>query len=98
VQIAYSISNPAVFDALVTSAIVSSFFSGPGQQLIPAPLRVERFDDTTLLSESRLINLEEAAGQPAFVFGFNVQGVADTSAQLACTDFPVLFFSVQTAP
>jgi hypothetical protein len=99
VQIAYSISNPAVFDALVTSAIVSSFFSGPGQQFISgAPLRVERFDDTTLLTESRLINLEEAAGQPAFVFGFNVQGVADTSAQLACTDFPVLFFNVQTSP
>jgi hypothetical protein len=99
VQITYSISNPAVFDAFVTSAIISSFFSGPGQEFVSgAPLRVERFDDTTLLTESSLLNLREAAGKAPFVFGVNVQGVADTSASVGCEDFPVFYFEVTAAP
>jgi hypothetical protein len=84
-----------VFGAFVNSAIVSSFISGPFQQLISGePLSVERFDDITLLTESRLINLKEAAEQPPFVLGFDVQGVADTTASLGCTDFPFLYFQV----
>jgi hypothetical protein len=51
-----------------------------------------------MLTESKLLDLREVSKRPSFVFGFNVRGVADTSAGLECEDFPVFFFRVSPAP
>jgi hypothetical protein len=98
VQIVYAVSNPSVVGAIINSAIASSFFSGTGQQLIPSPLTIERFEDVTLLTETMILNLQEASAIPGYVFGMNVQGVTDNSASNRCSDFPILVFSVTAAP
>jgi hypothetical protein len=95
VQIVYAVSNPSVVGAIINSAIVSSFFSGSGQQLITSPLTLERLSDRTLLTESKVLNLQNESESGPFVFGINVAGVADfTSGGLRCSDYPVYFFEV----
>jgi hypothetical protein len=98
VQMTYTIENPAVFDAFLNSAILSSFFSGPGQQLITSPQRIDKRENLNLLTEETLLDLREAVLQPAYVFGLDIRGEAINSGGGDCDDFPVFFFSVTPAP
>ena len=98
VQLSYSVENRGVFDATLNSAILSSFFSGPNQQLISAPQTLEKRSSLQLLAEEMLLDVREAVLQPAFVFGLEVKGEAINSGGGECDDFPVFFFQVMSAP
>ncbi len=78
VQIVYAVSKPSVFGAILHSAIASSFLSGIGQQLMTSALSLERFSDLTILTESKVLHLQNESKSGSFVFGLNVRGVADT--------------------
>jgi hypothetical protein len=96
-SITYAIENDSVFDATITSALVSSQISGPRQELVPTPPSIGRFETIQILEETQTINLEAASARPAFIFGMSVRGIADTQFMETCTDFPTIFFRVQSA-
>ena len=97
VRISYSIGNASPFKAFITSGIISSFFSGPNQQQFTSPTLIGAGGNINVFSEEQTINLADASQQPAFVFGFNVTGVADNKGGLPCASFPVFYFQVAPA-
>ena len=97
VEITYTIENNSVFGAVVDSGIISSFFSGPDQQYFKQLKRLAPHETVNVLTEDRTLNLIEASMKASYVFGFSVQGYADTRAGLPCSSFPILFFNVKPA-
>jgi hypothetical protein len=97
VRLEYVVENPSVFDASINSAVLSSFFSGVGQQLVPTPVTLDKFDEVTLRTESQVLDLEAEVGN-FFIFGLNVAGNAQNSGMLVCNDFPTFNFTVAAVP
>eukprot|EP00339_Tiarina_fusa_P025569 CAMPEP_0117077738 /NCGR_PEP_ID=MMETSP0472-20121206/54796_1 /TAXON_ID=693140 ORGANISM="Tiarina fusus, Strain LIS" /NCGR_SAMPLE_ID=MMETSP0472 /ASSEMBLY_ACC=CAM_ASM_000603 /LENGTH=1142 /DNA_ID=CAMNT_0004804163 /DNA_START=45 /DNA_END=3473 /DNA_ORIENTATION=- len=100
VQITYTVSNPSVFEAFLNSAVVSSFFSGVGQQLITRPRFFTRNQVSDVLVESEILDLALVASNPTnfYIFGINIRGTSDTVAASTCLNFGQFTFSVAAAP
>jgi hypothetical protein len=93
VQVSYIAANDGPLPAILSSGIVDSFFSGPGQELIATPESLDRFESKTLLVEKKQVNLRDEQGR-TLVFGLFTQGTADTSGMVECSDSTLLFFTV----
>ena len=99
IQISYTITNSGMVDAIVQSAIVRSFFSGPSQERFPTPEKIPRNGRISLEPDRQVLDLREASQLPSYLFGLELRGKADTQAGLSCEPEPaVLFFSVAGAP
>jgi hypothetical protein len=81
VQLTHIVMNDSPLPAILTSARIDSFFSGPGQEQITSPEPMDKFETNILLTENRLLNLREEEGQ-TFVFGLTTTGMADASGRL----------------
>ena len=95
VQLTYTIENDSVFDAVISSAVKSSFFSG-SEELVPGNQAIGRFEEVEIFQESQTLNLEEASQAViGFLFGLVVEGRRDDGPiSLACDDNAVYFFTV----
>ena len=93
IQLTYSVENDSVFDAVISSAVKSSFFSG-SEELVPGNQPIARFEEVQLFRETEVLNLEEAAEQlVGYVFGLVVEG--NRGETLTCGDDAVYFFRVE---
>ena len=72
-KIKYKIENDSVFDATITSAIVSSKVSGPSTDYAPDIISVDLFETVLILEEKETINLVDVTDQQAYVSGLRIQ-------------------------
>jgi hypothetical protein len=57
VQVSCIAANDGPLPTILSSGIVDSFFSGPGQELITTPESLDKFESKTLLGEKKQVNL-----------------------------------------
>jgi hypothetical protein len=97
-EITYAIENDSVFDAIITKILVSSFISGPATTFVPpGEIPIGRSGTYMVLRESEMINLVDASVQdPPFsrLFFMDVDGRADTTAMVPCTDIGFFQFTI----